>query len=81
MSEKTETGPIAHLIDALHPWIGNVVVDSIYRDESKLGAGKKSVNFSFTLTNMDDTISDEDALAVQNSIIAKMQEQGLELRQ
>lgn len=81
MSEKIETGPMAHLIDALHPWIANVVVDSIYRDPSKIGAGKKSVNFSFTLTNMDDTISDEDALTVQNSIITKMQEHGLELRQ
>jgi phenylalanyl-tRNA synthetase beta subunit len=36
MSETTRTGVIATTISALHPWITGVVVDSIYRDESKV---------------------------------------------
>ena len=49
MDEKVQTGEVAKLIDSEHPWIHDVVVDSIYRDAEKIGAGKKSVNFSFTL--------------------------------
>lgn len=81
LPETTRTGEIAHMIDATHPWIQNVVVDSIYRDDAKLGKNRKSVNFSFTLSNIEDTISDEDALSVQNTVIAKMKENGFELRQ
>jgi phenylalanyl-tRNA synthetase beta chain len=81
LTENTRTGDIAHMIDATHPWIQNVVVDSIYRDDAKIGKNKKSVNFSFILSNIDGTISDEDALMVQNAVIEKMREQGYGLRQ
>jgi phenylalanyl-tRNA synthetase beta subunit len=46
----------------------------------KLGAGKKSVNFAFTLSNHDDTISDEDAMKVQYMVIEEMGKKGYELR-
>lgn len=81
LDEHVQTGEVARAINAVHPWIGNVVVDSVYRDDAKIGNNKKSVNFSFTLTNLDDTISDEDAMTVQNAIIDKMRRQGFELRQ
>lgn len=49
MPESTETGEVAHMIDSMSPWIHDVVVDSIYRDDAKVGSGKKSVNFAFRL--------------------------------
>lgn len=45
MNEHTQTGDIAREIDALHPWISQVVVDSVYRDDEKIGKEKKSVSF------------------------------------
>ena len=36
MDENESTGNLASMIDAHHPWIHNVVVDSIYRDTQKL---------------------------------------------
>lgn len=40
----------------------------------------KSVSFAFTLSNHDATISDEEALSVQNMVIEKMKEKGYNLR-
>jgi phenylalanyl-tRNA synthetase beta subunit len=56
------------------------VVDSIYRDEEKIGSDKKSVSFSFILSNTEWTINDEEALSVQNLIIHNMKEKGYNLR-
>lgn len=36
LPENTPTGDIAHIIDATHPWIQDVHVDSIYRDSQKI---------------------------------------------
>jgi phenylalanyl-tRNA synthetase beta subunit len=69
MDTHTPTAEVARIIDAVHPWIGDVRVDSIYEDSGKIGEGKKSVNFSFLLSNHDATISDIEALTVQNQII------------
>jgi len=80
MNEDVNTGVIASAIDAHHPWIHNVIVDSIYRDTEKIWAGKKSVSFSFILQSQESTISDTDALSVQNSIIELIQAQGHNLR-
>lgn len=71
---------MASHIGAIHPWIRDISVDSIFRDAGKIGSGKKSVNFSFTLVSNEDTISDADALSVQNNIIARMEELGYNLR-
>ena len=71
LPEHTETGKIARDIEALHPWISHVVVDSVYRDPTKVGEGKKSVNFSFSLQSMDKTISDHEAGDIQNTIIRR----------
>lgn len=80
LPENTPTGEIARDIDASHPWIGQVVVDSIYQDEEKIGSDKKSVSFSFILSNTEWTINDEEALSVQNLIIHNMKEKGYNLR-
>lgn len=77
---RTPTGDIAHIINAVHPWIDDVIVDSIYEDEMKIGSGKKSVNFSFVLSNHEATISDGEALEVQNMVIETLAKHGYELR-
>ena len=71
LEKHTPTGDVARIIDSIHPWITDVYVDSVFEDEIKVGKDKKSVNFAFTLSNHEATISDEDALHVQNSIIEK----------
>lgn len=36
MDEHTPTGDVARLLDALHPWITHVTVDSIFTDSQKI---------------------------------------------
>ncbi len=80
LPETTPTGDIATIIDTVHPWISHVIVDSIYQDSERVGEGKKSVNFSFILSNQDGTISDNEALEVQNLVIETMKQHGYLLR-
>jgi len=80
MDESIHTGPIALDIESFHPWIGSVHVGSIYRDEAKLGANKKSVNFVFSLCSHEHTISDSEALTLQNNIIENMKQKGCHIR-
>lgn len=72
MSETIRTGEIATLLSSVHPWITGVVVDSVYRDEAKIGSEKKSVNYSFSLQSDESTISDDEAMNIQNMIIETM---------
>lgn len=51
LGEHTPAAEVARIIDAVHPWIQNLRVDSVYEDEAKLGKGIKSVNFAFILSN------------------------------
>jgi phenylalanyl-tRNA synthetase beta subunit len=80
MGEQIHTGPIALAIESHHPWISGVSVGSIYRDDERLGSGNKSVNFVFTLCSHEHTISDEEALHIQNEIIETMRSKGCEIR-
>ena len=80
MDELVHTGPIALTIESHHPWISGVTVGSIYRDDTRLGSGKKSVNFVFSLTSHEHTISDDEALSLQNEIIETMKQKGCEIR-
>lgn len=80
MDEDIHTGPIALAIESHHPWISTVTVASIYRDTDRIGAGNKSVNFTFSLTSHEHTISDDEALRLQNEIIETMRSKGCEIR-
>lgn len=80
MDESIHTGPIAQDIESFHPWISGVYVGSIYRDETKLGTNKKSVNFVFSLCSHEHTITDIEALDIQNNIIETMKEKGCHIR-
>jgi phenylalanyl-tRNA synthetase beta chain len=80
VDETTRTWAMAEHLSAVHPWIQNISVDSVYRDDAKVGAGKKSVNFAFDLISTENTISDSDAWNVQAMIIARMEELWYTLR-
>jgi phenylalanyl-tRNA synthetase beta chain len=80
MDTHTPTGEVVRTLSTLHPWITLVTVDSVFEDEAKVGAGKKSVNFAFTLVSHDATISDEEALRVQDIVIEEMGKLGYSLR-
>lgn len=80
MDESIHAGPIAQSIESFHPWISSVYVGSIYRDEEKLWINKKSVNFAFSLCSHEHTISDSEALEIQNNIIETMKEKGCHIR-
>jgi phenylalanyl-tRNA synthetase beta chain len=80
MDDRTVTSDIARSISSLHPWISGIRVDSVYRDEERIGKEKKSVNFAFVLTSHEGTISDEEALKVQTTIIDHMAEKNYTLR-
>lgn len=80
VSETVRTGTMAEHLSALHPWIQNISVNSIYRDAEKIWAGKKSVNFAFELVSHENTIRDHDALNIQDMIIARMAELWYTLR-
>jgi phenylalanyl-tRNA synthetase beta subunit len=71
---------MATLLSSVHPWIMGVVVDSIYRDAEKIWVAKKSVNYSFSLQSDESTISDDEAMTIQNMIIETMKEKWVELR-
>jgi len=55
------------------------VVDE-FRDSVKIGEGKKSISFSFLIQDLTKTITDEEALAIQEKIIKKLEGEGIELR-
>jgi phenylalanyl-tRNA synthetase beta subunit len=80
MPKHTPTGEVAATLGAIHPWIQNITVSSIYEDSARLGPENKSVNFSFLLSNIDATISDNEAGEVQNLIIETMKHHGYNLR-
>ena len=80
MDESIHSWPIALDIESFHPWISTVYVGSVFRDENKLWTGKKSVNFIFSLTSHEHTISDDEALVIQNGIIEAMAIKGCLIR-
>ncbi len=80
LPEKTHVWDIARDISWVHPWIYDVYVDSIFRDDEKIGSGLKSVNFTFWLQSMRQTISDDEVAEVFEKIITLMKEKGYKLR-
>ncbi len=80
LPEKVHTGEIARDIESVHPWISDVQIDSIFRDDEKIGANLKSVNFTFTLQSMRQTISDDEVAEIFEKIITMMKEKGYNLR-
>lgn len=80
LPKKVETGEIARKIAEVHPWIRDVVVDSIFEDAEKIGENLRSVNFSFVIQSPDATLNDDETGKIQESVIAKIAEAGYKLR-
>ena len=80
LPKMTPTGNISRMIDAVHPWIRELRVDSIYEDVARIWEWMKSVNYAFILSNTEGTITDEEALSVQNLIINTMMDHGYTIR-
>jgi phenylalanyl-tRNA synthetase beta chain len=79
MDERMSTGEIANRIAAVDGRIHSLCVQDVYQHE-KIGAGKKSVTFGFVIEDRTQTITDEDALEVQNSVIQSLAQTGIQLR-
>lgn len=78
-----ETVPVSNVITkiaSVNPILSNFSVVDTFRDVTKIGEGKKSVTFSFLIQDMAKTITDEEALVIQEQIIAKLEGEGVSLR-
>ncbi|MDQ1343826.1 MAG: Phenylalanine--tRNA ligase beta subunit [Patescibacteria group bacterium] len=74
MDERDSAGNAAAAIASVSPLVSNVSVIDVYRDSVKVGEGKRSVTFSFRIEDPEKTITDAEALAIQTSAIAKMEQ-------
>jgi phenylalanyl-tRNA synthetase beta chain len=80
MPEETPVAVITDLVKASNEWISDVGITEIYRDESHIGKDKKSVVVSLLIRNPDTTITDEEALKIQEIVVKKLSENGYQLR-
>ncbi len=78
--ESTPVAVVTAIVGASHDWISDIGVSEIYRDESHIGADKKSVVVSFLIRNNAATITDEEAGKVQESAVQKLADAGYKLR-
>lgn len=80
MPESTPVAVVTAIVGASHEWVSDIGVTEIYRDESHIGIDKKSVVVSFLIRNNAATITDEEALKVQETVILKLGESQYFLR-
>jgi phenylalanyl-tRNA synthetase beta subunit len=69
MESKQATNRVGELLRAIDPRIQDVCVIDVYSHSEKIGAGKKSVTFRFSIVDRTKTITDEEALSLQNTCI------------
>jgi phenylalanyl-tRNA synthetase beta subunit len=67
-------------IASVSPLLSNFSVVDEFRDVVKIGEGKKSISFSFLMQDITKTITDEEALVIQEKIIKKLEGEGVSLR-
>lgn len=79
-SEITPVGTIIEKIAKVSPILSSFSVVDTFRDSVKVGEDKKSVTFSFLMQDLTKTITDEEALVIQEKIIAKLEGEGVSLR-
>ena len=80
MSETTPVAVITDLVRASHEWVSDIGISEIYRDETHIGAHKKSVVVSLLIRNPEATITDSEALKIQETIVQKLDTEGYKLR-
>jgi phenylalanyl-tRNA synthetase beta chain len=79
----SETVPVSSVIAkiaSVSPLLSNFSVVDEFRDVVKIGEGKKSISFSFLMQDITKTITDEEALVIQEKIIKKLEGEGVSLR-
>lgn len=74
MNDRDSAGHAAEIIASASPKVSAVSVIDTYRDAAKVGEGKRSVTFSFRVEDSEKTITDAEALEIQTSAIAKMEQ-------
>ena len=79
-SETTPVSTVISKIASVSPLLSNFSVVDEFRDVQKIGEGKKSISFSFLIQDLTKTITDEEALVIQDQIIAKLHGEEIELR-
>lgn len=80
MPESTPVAVVTRLVEWVHEWISNVGISEIYRDEKHIGADKKSAVISFLIRNPEKTITDEEALNIQELVVRQLDSAGYKLR-
>jgi len=80
MDTRTNTGDVARTIMEAHPLVREALVTDIYEDESRIGAGKKSVTFGILVRDREKTITDTEALDIQNAVIMSVSSETISLR-
>lgn len=79
-AETTPVSTIIAKIASVSPLLSNFSVVDEFRDAVKIGEGKKSISFSFLMQDLTKTITDEEALVIQEKIIKKLEGEGVSLR-
>lgn len=79
-SETTPVSTVIAKIASVSPLLSNFSVVDEFRDATKIGEGKKSISFSFLIQDLTKTITDEEALMIQEKIIVKLEGEGVMLR-
>lgn len=72
MPETTPVADLTTLVKNTHAWISDISVTEIYRDEKHIGQNKKSVVISLLIRNPETTITDGEALKVQETLIQNL---------
>ncbi len=80
MPESTPVATLTTLVKNAHNWISDISVAEIYRDEKHIGQDKKSVVISLLIRNPETTITDEEALKVQEALVQDLAKVGYLLR-
>lgn len=78
--ENTPVKTILDIVKESHNWISKIWVSEIYRDPTHIGEGKKSVVVSLLIQNPNTTITDEEAIEIQKTIIHNLGDKGYEIR-
>lgn len=79
-AEAIPVSSVIAKIASVSSLLSNFSVVDEFRDAQKIGEGKKSISFSFLIQDLTKTITDEEALAIQEKIIAKLEGEGVNLR-
>lgn len=80
MNEREIVWDIVSNIYNLSYLIRDIKIIDIYRSAEKIWSNKKSVTFSIFIQDYEKTITDEEALVIQNRIIKELEKSWIEIR-